>query len=78
MINRPEQQAVPMFVPSISSPDPLRRWQESLPEDEPALFSTIRDAIQDSWSANEGFTAVEHQQGIPDPGFVDVFQIYRR
>ncbi|KAE8165521.1 hypothetical protein BDV40DRAFT_297548 [Aspergillus tamarii] len=82
MINKYENQAVPMFIPtSTSIPDPLRRWQESPPEDEPAPLSAIRDAVQHSWSkrpAYQGIAAVEHQQSISDPGFVDAFQTYRQ
>ncbi|KAE8409758.1 hypothetical protein BDV37DRAFT_277413 [Aspergillus pseudonomiae] len=82
MINKHEKQAVPVFIPtSIRSPDPLRRWQESPPEDEPAPLSAIRDAVQHSWSerlVNEGFTADEHQQGISDSRLVDAFQTYRQ
>ncbi|KAE8381184.1 hypothetical protein BDV26DRAFT_101287 [Aspergillus bertholletiae] len=82
MLNHYEKQAVPMFIPtSISSPDPLRRWQESPPEDEPAPLAAIRDAVQNSWSeqlSNKDFTVVEHQHSISDPGFVDAFQTYRQ
>ncbi|GAB1199605.1 hypothetical protein APSETT444_008960 [Aspergillus pseudonomiae] len=68
-------------VSPAAGADPLRRWQESPPEDEPAPLSAIRDAVQHSWSerlVNEGFTADEHQQGISDSRLVDAFQTYRQ
>lgn len=70
-IQRPEAQARPVFVPThISSTDPLKRWQESPPEDEPAPTSAIRDAVESS--------SGQHGDEVENGQLVDAFRTYRQ
>ncbi|OJJ89056.1 uncharacterized protein ASPGLDRAFT_101233, partial [Aspergillus glaucus CBS 516.65] len=70
-IDRSGKQASPIAIPSgASTPDPLRRWQESPPEEEPAPLSAIKDAVQGSLS--------EQSTGIPDQGVANAFRNFRR
>lgn len=70
-IDRSGKQASPIAIPSgASTPDPLRRWQESPPEEEPAPLSAIKDAVQGSLS--------EQSTGIPDQDVANAFRNYRR
>lgn len=70
-IDRSGKQASPVAIPSgASTPDPLRRWQESPPEDEAAPLSAIKDAVHGSLS--------EHSTGISDQDIANAFRNYRR
>ena len=70
-IDRSGEQASPIAIPSgASTPDPLRRWQESPPEDEAAPLSAIKDAVQGS--------LYEQSTGISDQDVANAFRNYRR
>lgn len=45
-INRSGQNPTPVFVPNTLAMNPMERWQESPPEDEPASLSAIMDAVK--------------------------------
>lgn len=46
-ISRSEQKATPTYTPMSSFLDPMQRWQESPPEDEPASLTAIMNAMGD-------------------------------
>ncbi|KAI9926598.1 hypothetical protein ASPWEDRAFT_32000 [Aspergillus wentii DTO 134E9] len=52
-IKRTGSSVTPTFIPNPSSAlDPMQRWQESPPEDEPASLSAIMDTLKSSRSSN--------------------------
>lgn len=72
----------PVFIPTNASPsDPLMRWQQSPPEDEPASLSAIKDAVQSSYtdnSENGDQTCLDPGSGIYAHHIADLFQVHRR
>ncbi|CEJ59173.1 hypothetical protein PMG11_07807 [Penicillium brasilianum] len=54
---------------SISSLDPMQRWQESPPEDEPASLSAIMQAVNKSEQAGEGLSVDEGLPTRPNASF---------
>lgn len=59
-LGRLGQTISPRYTPDITnSLDPMQRWQESPPEDEPASFSAIMQAVNKSELAGEGLSLGE-------------------
>ncbi|KAF7588200.1 hypothetical protein BBP40_006019 [Aspergillus hancockii] len=48
LVNRAQEQSAPIFIPNASVMDPMERWRESPPEDEPASMSAILRALEKS------------------------------
>ncbi|KAE8165036.1 hypothetical protein BDV40DRAFT_88341 [Aspergillus tamarii] len=46
LIRQEHQQSGPIFIPNSNAMDPMERWRESPPEDEPASISAILDALK--------------------------------
>ncbi|KAE8145964.1 hypothetical protein BDV25DRAFT_170099 [Aspergillus avenaceus] len=62
--------AGPIVIPNATAPDPLERWRESPPEDEPAPMSAILNALQDtstyhSRSGRSSNAAFRHHRRAP-------------
>lgn len=47
-IKRAGENPAPVFIPNAHSMDPMERWRESPPEDEPATLSAIMDAVRNT------------------------------
>lgn len=62
MLNRSQLQAEPTFIPNASTLDPLQRWQESPPEDEPASLTAIMNAMEKSDALNNTSNAFSHHR----------------
>ncbi|KAJ5520965.1 Zinc finger C2H2 [Penicillium fimorum] len=81
-IERLDGKTTPIFIPTNTNPsDPLIRWQQSPPEDEPASLSAIKDAVQNSYinSSNNGDrTCFDPESGISDDRIANLFQTHRR
>ncbi|KAJ6186582.1 Zinc finger C2H2 [Penicillium mononematosum] len=72
----------PVFIPTNASPaDPLTRWQQSPPEDEPASLSAIKDAVQSSYTNNlengDG-TCLDPESAISAHRITNLFETHRR
>ncbi|PYI08348.1 hypothetical protein BO78DRAFT_75497 [Aspergillus sclerotiicarbonarius CBS 121057] len=68
-------------APNILSPDPLTRWQQSPPEDEPASLSAVRNAVQGSFHNQFGGVGpidFDNQCIVADSDVLDAFRTYRR
>jgi hypothetical protein len=70
-MSRSEQQATPTYIPMSSALDPLQRWQESPPEDEPASLTAIMNAMGDIPSGS----SADHQM---HPKSANAFRHHRR
>ncbi|KAI9925748.1 hypothetical protein MW887_005554 [Aspergillus wentii] len=74
-IPRTEESAAPIFIPNATDTepalDPMQRWQESPPEDEPASMAAIMDAVKNN-------PAQRRQTRKPPPKKNDAFRHYRR
>lgn len=46
LIRQQHEQSGPIFIPNTNAMDPMERWRESPPEDEPASISAILDALR--------------------------------
>lgn len=72
----------PVFIPINASPlDPLERWRESPPDDEPAPMTAIIDAVRNSNTYHPETmdqNTLEHGPGTSDPEITDLFRTYRR
>ncbi|KAE8374595.1 hypothetical protein BDV26DRAFT_295803 [Aspergillus bertholletiae] len=75
-LQRTESRATPQFVPNpLYAPDPMQRWQESPPEDEPASMSAIMNTLKNLPSAGiqpGGFTfesSAPFRENDPFSGF---------
>ena len=73
----------PVFIPTNTSShlDPMERWRESPPEDEPAPMSAIINAIRDSDAhlpQPQDQNTHERELGISDLEIADHFRKYRR
>ena len=82
-IDRAGGRSNPVFIPTnTSSPlDPIERWRESPPEDEPAPMSAIINAIRDSDAHPPQFqdqSTHERESGISDLEINEHFRKYRR
>ncbi|CEJ61501.1 hypothetical protein PMG11_10034 [Penicillium brasilianum] len=47
LISRPVEKTHPIQIPTAKEMDPMQRWQESPPEDEPASFTAIMNAVDE-------------------------------
>ncbi|KAJ5454077.1 uncharacterized protein N7458_005033 [Penicillium daleae] len=47
LVSRPVERSAPIQVPSSKEMDPMQRWQESPPEDEPASLTAIMNAMDE-------------------------------
>ncbi|KAJ5091345.1 hypothetical protein NUU61_006215 [Penicillium alfredii] len=47
-IPRSTGNVIPIYIPNSAASDPLQRWQESPPEDEPASMSAIMNAVKNT------------------------------
>lgn len=76
-IQRSSGRVNPIFIPPKSNDlDPLQRWQESPPEDEPTSLSAIKDAVQSLWSERaDGNALIDSGQCLENQ---DAFRTYRR
>ncbi|OQE36929.1 hypothetical protein PENCOP_c011G04442 [Penicillium coprophilum] len=81
-IERLGGKTTPVFIPTNTSPsDPLIRWQQSPPEDEPASLSAIKDAVQNSYlhsPRNGDQTCFDSGSGISDNRIASLFRTHRR
>ncbi|KAF9888606.1 hypothetical protein FE257_008538 [Aspergillus nanangensis] len=72
LISKMEGKVTPMYIPNAVGLDPMQRWQESPPEDEPASIVAIQNAMEE--------TLVKHgasrQKKTQNPG--SAFNHYRR
>lgn len=57
LTSKSEGRAIPVYAPNATGLDPMQRWQESPPEDEPASITAIMNAME------ETETPVSHSVG---------------
>lgn len=62
MLNRSHLQTEPNVIPNESTLDPMQRWQESPPEDEPASMSAIMKAMEKSDIPNNTQAFTHHRR----------------
>ncbi|PLB47801.1 hypothetical protein P170DRAFT_476475 [Aspergillus steynii IBT 23096] len=70
--------AAPVFIPnSMNAPDPMQRWQDSPPEDEPASMSAIANALKRQQTQDSRRGRSRSGSGANSPKH-DAFRDYRR
>lgn len=75
-LQRSENQMIPKFIPNPTGPcDPLQRWRNSPPEDEPASISAIADALNNSENIGG---RISEGKDRPAQGQDSPFHSYRR
>ncbi|KAK1138546.1 hypothetical protein N8T08_002402 [Aspergillus melleus] len=70
--------AAPVFIPnSVNSADPMQRWQDSPPEDEPASMTAIANALKTQQNQESRRVRSRSGSGANSPK-PDAFRDYRR
>ncbi|KAF7161919.1 hypothetical protein CNMCM5623_007334 [Aspergillus felis] len=70
------REAAPIIIPNASALNPMERWRESPPEDEPASMAAILDALKQTPAQQLGLLGNDHPDDPAD--IVDAFRHYRR
>ncbi|KAJ1714667.1 hypothetical protein NYO67_3156 [Aspergillus flavus] len=77
-LQRTAKGATPQFIPNpLYAPDPMQRWQESPPEDEPASMSAIMNTLKNLPSAGTQLEGSTFGSPVPVEGN-DPFSGFRR
>ncbi|GIC87267.1 C2H2-type zinc finger protein [Aspergillus udagawae] len=70
------REAAPIVIPNASALNPMERWRESPPEDEPASMAAILDALKQTPAQQSGLPDNENPDDPTD--IANAFRHYRR